>query len=191
MIVPLPDPLLIRIPIRDTGEPLVDVETSAPLLVARRTVLRSGLVDRLVAAQSLLPRKVRLLIVAGYRPPAMPCRYLTCAVEQAEQVCTTPPETAPHPTGGAVDLTLANGDDTVLLPECCVGPIAPAPDETTQLLTSALAAIGLVNHPARWWHWSYGDRFWAGATQAPHARYGPTFAEEGPGPDVVGGVSDT
>lgn len=178
MIVPLSDPRLARIPVRDTGETLVDVAASAPLRVAGRTFLRSGLVDRLVAAQSLLPRKVRLLIVAGYRPPAMPCQYLTCAVEQAELVCTTPPETAPHPTGGAVDLTLVDGDDTVLLPECCVGPIPPAPDETTQLLTSALAAVGFVNHPARWWHWSYGDRFWACATQAPHARYGPAFTED-------------
>jgi D-alanyl-D-alanine dipeptidase len=186
MIVLLSDPRLARIPIRDTGETLVDVRESAPLRVAGRTFLRSGLVDRLVTAQSLLPRRTRLLIVDGYRAPALPCG--ACAVEEAEPgppagsrpagVCATPADTAPHPTGGAVDLTLADGDDTVPLPACRAGPVPPPPAGTRRLLTAALAAVGLVNHPARWWHWSYGDRFWAWATRAPHARYGPAFAED-------------
>lgn len=187
--VPLSDPRLARIPIRDSGEPLVDVRASAPLRVAGLTYLRYGLVDRLVTAQSLLPRDVRLLIVDGYRPPALPCRHLTCALEEARLVrpavstedmrhlvglCATPPPVAPHPTGGAVDLTLSEVDDgVVLLPACCTGPVPPPTERTGELLASALVAVGLVNYPARWWHWSYGDRFWACVNQAPHARYGP------------------
>jgi len=31
-----------------------------------------------------------------------------------------------------------------------------------------------VNYPTEWWHWSYGDRYWAFVTGAPHALYGPT-----------------
>lgn len=186
--MPLSDPRLAQIPIRDSSEPLVDVRASAPLWVAGRTYLRYGLVDRLVTAQSLLPRDVRLLIVDGYRPPALPCRHLTCAVEEARLLrpdmstedlgrlagrCAMPPPAAPHPTGGAVDLTLSEVDDPVGLPACCTGPIPPPPEKTGRLLASALVAVSLVNYPPRWWHWSYGDRFWACVTQAPHARYGP------------------
>jgi len=75
-----------------------------------------------------------------------------------------------------VDLTLAGADGPTRtgmpLPACCASPIPP-PYENRRLLSSALGAVGLVNHPARWWHWSYGDRFWARTTQAPYARYGP------------------
>lgn len=138
-------------PIRDNGEALVDVRASAPLRVAGTVLLRHGLVDRLVTAQSLLPRAVRLLLVDGHRPPA-----------------------SSHSTGGAVDLTLSNEDGSgQVLPACGTGPVPWPAEKSWKLLASALSAAGLVNHPTRWWHWSYGDRFWARTTQAPHARYGP------------------
>lgn len=41
------------------------------------------------------------------------------------------------------------------------------------MLNAALTAAGLVNYPTEWWHWSYGDRYWALATGADHALYGP------------------
>ncbi|MEV6878651.1 hypothetical protein [Amycolatopsis sp. NPDC051128] len=70
--------------------------------------------------------------------------------------------------------TLSEADEVaLLLPACCTGPIPPPDERIGQLLASALVAAGLVGYPARWWHWSYGDRFWAWTTQAPHARYGP------------------
>ena len=37
------------------------------------------------------------------------------------------------------------------------------------LLGGVLTASGLVNYPTEWWHWSYGDRYWALATGAPAA----------------------
>jgi zinc D-Ala-D-Ala dipeptidase len=40
------------------------------------------------------------------------------------------------------------------------------------MLAEALRAAGLVNYPTEWWHWSYGDRYWALATGARHAVYG-------------------
>jgi hypothetical protein len=41
------------------------------------------------------------------------------------------------------------------------------------LLGRALASAGFVNYPTEWWHWSYGDRYWALATGASAACYGP------------------
>jgi D-alanyl-D-alanine dipeptidase len=68
-------------PIRDNGEALLDVRASAPLRVAGVVLLRRGLVDRLVTAQSLLPRAVRLLLVDGHRAPAPPSWLPTCQVD--------------------------------------------------------------------------------------------------------------
>jgi D-alanyl-D-alanine dipeptidase len=48
-------------------------------------------------------------------------------------------------------------------------------DEVRQLrsiLGSALNDAGLVNYPTEWWHWSYGDRYWALATGADSGCYG-------------------
>ncbi|WP_326954540.1 M15 family metallopeptidase [Amycolatopsis sp. NBC_01286] len=42
------------------------------------------------------------------------------------------------------------------------------------LLIGAMSAGGFVNYPSEWWHWSYGDRYWALATETAHAPYGPT-----------------
>src|SRR5262245_14674398 len=140
MIVTWSHPLIERVPIRDSGEPLVDVGTAAPLRVARpETYLRYGVVDRLVTAQSLLPRAVRLLIVDGHRPAAQRCQHVTCALEEAADTatCTTPPAVAPHPTGGAVDLTLFDDHLPAVVPECCVGVVPPPSARTRQLLTSA------------------------------------------------------
>lgn len=41
-----------------------------------------------------------------------------------------------------------------------------------ELLASVLQGAGLVNYPTEWWHWSYGDRYWALVTGAPAALYG-------------------
>ena len=37
-----------------------------------------------------------------------------------------------------------------------------------------MTATGFVNYPSEWWHWSYGDRYWAFIAGPSHARYGPT-----------------
>ncbi|MER7188457.1 M15 family metallopeptidase, partial [Streptomyces hyaluromycini] len=41
------------------------------------------------------------------------------------------------------------------------------------LMGRALTTAGFVNYPTEWWHWSYGDRYWALLSGAPAARYGP------------------
>ena len=37
------------------------------------------------------------------------------------------------------------------------------------MLGEALTSAGMVNYPTEWWHWSYGDRYWAFGTGAAHA----------------------
>lgn len=40
-------------------------------------------------------------------------------------------------------------------------------------LAGALTTAGLINYGTEWWHWSFGDRYWALQTQQAAALYGP------------------
>ena len=101
----------------------------------------------------------------------------------------SPPEIAPHSAGAAIDLTLCADDGTELdlgtavnaSPEQSAGacythhPSVPGEARRNRaILAEALSAAGLVNYPTEWWHWSYGDRYWAMATGTSHAIYGAT-----------------
>lgn len=152
---------------------------------------------------SLLPDGLRLLFVEGYRPPDLQRRYFekyarTLRAEHpdwpAERIRTaasryvSPPEIAPHTAGAAVDLTLADAHGRELdlgtrmnaTPEESAGACYTDADGISaearahrSVLGRALRGAGLVNYPTEWWHWSYGDRYWALSTGAPAALYGP------------------
>ncbi|MET7638577.1 M15 family metallopeptidase [Streptomyces sp. NPDC005438] len=166
--------------------------------------LRAGVLDRLVQAQARLPRGVRLLFVEGYRPPPLQRRYFDRYADRlraehpewsAEQLRSaasrfvSPPEIAPHSAGAAVDLTLTDADGHELdmgtrvnaSPEESAGACYTGADNIGEparahrnILGTALTAVGLVNYPTEWWHWSYGDRYWALETGSAAAHYGPT-----------------
>ncbi len=209
-IILMSDPKVAAVHVEECGERLVEVRGT--LLTDDRQQrasggaqfhLRQGVLDRLLAAQTLLPDGMRLLFVEGYRPPALQRRYFeTYSAELSAQHpnwpeerlraaasrYVSPPEIAPHSAGAAVDLTLADTDGHELdlgtpmnaNPEDSAGACythAPniSPDARThrKILSKALSEAGLVNYPTEWWHWSYGDRYWALTTGAPAALYGP------------------
>ncbi|GAB3089139.1 M15 family metallopeptidase [Nocardioides zeae] len=51
--------------------------------------------------------------------------------------------------------------------------ITPRARAHRALLGAVLGSAGLVNYPTEWWHWSWGDRYWALTSGAPAAVYGP------------------
>lgn len=98
-----------------------------------------------------------------------------------------PPSVAGHPTGGAVDLTLcdlrgyeldlgcAYDQDEKASNGACLShfeQLSPEASKHRRILFKALSSVGFVNYPFEWWHWSYGDRYWAAVTEHPHALYG-------------------
>jgi len=100
----------------------------------------------------------------------------------------SPPEVAPHVSGAAIDLTLADGDGEEVdmgtpidtSPQDSQGAcyfaaanISPAARQHRTILATALTCAGLVNYPTEWWHWPYGDRYWALTTGREHAIFGP------------------
>ena len=51
--------------------------------------------------------------------------------------------------------------------------VDPQARRNRMLLAEVLGGAGLVNYPTEWWHWSYGDRYWALMTGSGQALYGP------------------
>lgn len=182
------------------GTLLVDTRKQDPAGSWAR--VRLGIRDRLLLAQSDLPDGVRLLVVEGHRPVELQRYYFDdhrADLEERHPEWTTdrvhaeaskhvsPPSVAPHPCGAAVDLTLwADGAELDLgtainaTPEESANACFTAADRISEqarhwrdVLATAMSVAGLVNYPPEWWHWSYGDRYWAATTRASAARYGP------------------
>ncbi|MBP2702743.1 M15 family metallopeptidase [Microbispora sp. RL4-1S] len=165
--------------------------------------LREGLLERLGEADRRLPSGVHLVVVEGYRPPVLQTRYFEEYKDElrglfpemsAQQLHTaasryvSPIEVAPHTAGAAVDLTLCDDDGVELdmgtavnaTPEQSDGAcytasplIGAEARRNRETMRAALEPAGLVNYPTEWWHWSYGDRYWAMTTGADAAIYGP------------------
>ena len=200
MTILLSDPRVSSIPLRESGEPVVSLDAS---FGPARALVRAGLAARLVEAQRLLPPDVKLEVVEGHRPAAAQraiiARYSdeVCAAHPGASTAdlhrltsrfVAPLEVAPHVAGAAVDLTLVDANSKMLdlgtqidaTPEQSHGACYFAADgissearASRDLLAAVLTRAGLVNYPTEWWHWSYGDRYWALLTGAPAALYGP------------------
>ncbi|MDG5807292.1 M15 family metallopeptidase [Streptomyces ossamyceticus] len=210
-IILMSDPEVARVPVRDCGEPLVDLRELPFVVVDPRQAdaagafahLREGVAWRLARAARLLPDGLRLLVTEGYRPLALQIEYFEAYAAELrlanpdwpeeylrEQTSRSlsPPEIGPHVAGAAVDLTLctATGEELDMGTAVDASPeesddacytdaphISEAARGNRRILSAALTTAGLVNYPTEWWHWSYGDRYWALMTGAPGALYGP------------------
>ncbi|HEV6952044.1 MAG TPA: M15 family metallopeptidase [Promicromonospora sp.] len=201
-IVLLSDGRVSAIEVQESGEPLVALDASFGPAGA---LVRAEVARRLQHAQELLPDGLRLEVVEGHRHPADQQRIIDTyarevlaehpGVDASElEVLTSrfvsPIAVAPHVAGAATDLTLVDengpldmGTPIDATPEqsggrCYFGSpdITPEARALREVLAHALGAAGMVNYPTEWWHWSYGDRYWALVTGAPAAVYGPVEA---------------
>jgi D-alanyl-D-alanine dipeptidase len=201
MTVLLSDERITSIPAIECGEPVVDLYTRR-LATTGRQFAREGVADRLAIADTFLPSGIRLQVVEGLRPVesqreiyAGYCAELTrlhpgIADDDVHILASrfvAPIEVAPHVAGAAVDLTLVGAHGPLDLGT----PIDATPEQSDgacffaaanisreartnrALLADVLSAAGLVNYPTEWWHWSYGDRYWAYVEDRPTALYGP------------------
>jgi D-alanyl-D-alanine dipeptidase len=71
--------------------------------------------------------------------------------------------------GTAIDATPEQSDGACFFDAANISADARA---NRDLLSGVLGSVGLVNYPTEWWHWSYGDRYWAYVTGARYALYG-------------------
>jgi zinc D-Ala-D-Ala dipeptidase len=186
---------------REVPDLLVDSRAADPAGHFAR--VRAGVLDRMVLAQQRLPPGWQFALVEGWRPPSLQRRYFheylahleRCypdwdpgrRLRRAHRVVSLP-DRAPHVTGGAIDVVLASdagamawmGTEINAYAEDCdhacrtdAQNISAEAARHRRLLSGALSSVGFVNDPARWWHWSFGDRYWALRTGAAVAYYGP------------------
>lgn len=165
-------------------------------------LLRDDVARRLAMAAAALPDQVRLHLVEGYRPPEVQAALYEAHrrrllgdvpgidVAQSHRLASrfvAPPSVAAHPSGAAVDVTLVDAGGRPLdmgtaidaTPEDSDGAcyldapgISALARDKRRLLASCLRTAGFVNYPTEWWHWSYGDRYWAFVIRATAAIYG-------------------
>ncbi|MFF2811254.1 M15 family metallopeptidase [Streptomyces sp. NPDC058000] len=163
---------------------------------------RTGVCERLRAAAAELPAGVGFLVIEGHRSSAEQARRFAryedrlraaghtdpTEIRRRAAAFVSPVEVAPHCAGAALDVTLVdargveldmggavNGHRTGDEERCPLdapGLSAPARHHRA-LLARALSGAGFVNYPSEWWHWSYGDPYWALLTGARAAVYGP------------------
>ena len=187
----------------DLGEAgfLIDIRHEDPLGASRQ--YRSGAADRLARAEKLLPAGLRLLVVEAYRPLELQRKYFDGYHEELAQLnpdytpeqlrtaasrYVSPPELAPHSAGAAIDLTLCDDEGRELdmgtpmnaTPEESGGKcyteaegLTPEAVKNRAILVEAMHAAGFANYPTEWWHFSYGDRYWALMSHRAEGIYGP------------------
>jgi len=145
----------------------------------------------LLEAEMFLPSHIRFLIKECYRPlsiqkqfwerysKTLENKFPEWTQDKRYEECSkliSPVDVAPHATGGAVDLTLVDLEGNLL--DMGTGFNA-SPLETKEatylyakhindiaktnrkILAEAMTTVGFVNYPTEWWHWSYGDKYWA------------------------------
>ena len=103
--------------------------------------------------------------------------------ERVTQFIADPDGCPPHSTGGAIDCTLvqASGEETDMgtsvdaLSDAANTWYPHIPSDAQRnriLLFTAMTDAGFVNLATEWWHYSYGDQYWAAYKGAPCALYG-------------------
>lgn len=143
--------------------------------------VRESVARRLVSAADHLPRGLVILLREGYRTAARQRRlfleaFLRLQTHHPEKesseiyflTCQSvaPVETAGHPTGGAVDISLV-GEERLPIWRADEEEALLEKDwreERNSLLRKAMEEAGFVNYPGSIQHWSYGDRYWAFVT---------------------------
>ena len=164
--------------------------------------VRTGVLERLRLASETLPDGVRFLVVEGHRSSTEQARRFALHEDRLRRSGITDPaelrrrasafvspvEVAPHCAGAALDLTLADADgaeldmggavnghrtgDEKYCPLNASG-LSVRASHNRDVLARAMDSAGFINYPTEWWHWSYGDLYWALITKADSAIYGP------------------
>lgn len=204
MTILLSDLRVSTIRVADCGEPLVELDNSfgpararvraglAERLQTARDRLPSTFGMRVVEGHRLLA--AQQAIIDRYTAEVGRDHPSIDAAERERLVSrfVSPIAVAPHVAGAAVDVTLTDlrsgvdlemGTPIDATPEQSDGdcyfdaPTIPAIARAGRvLLAGVLGSAGLVNYPTEWWHWSYGDRYWALLSGAGTAVYGPVEA---------------
>lgn len=151
---------------------------------------REMIIEKLIDATGYLPEGYQFLIKEAYRPLSQQKKSFEKVfndykiqypqkneIEIYKMTCeyVAPVKVAGHPTGGAIDISLLkDGIEVDMGTEFNDMPISPenrtylyseyisdADKANRKILIDCMEKIGFANYPTEWWHWSYGDCYWA------------------------------
>ncbi|KKR45957.1 MAG: D-alanyl-D-alanine dipeptidase [Parcubacteria group bacterium GW2011_GWA1_40_21] len=198
----IPSAYVRSVPINENGESLILIQPSEKIEVfcpnEKEVLVRKTVLDKLVAASSMLPDGFKLKILYGYRSLRVQEKFWkeVCAnirqknpdlTEQeveakARRYSAVPDGKGPHQTGGAVDILIedSNGSsldfgteyrgygDDVFMHSKY---ITLKQKLNRKLLRKIMQSAGFIYYPGEWWHYSYGDQTWVAYTGNKHALY--------------------
>jgi D-alanyl-D-alanine dipeptidase len=211
----IPDSELVKVPVRDNGEPLVKIKDFVTGLVFRApkyiresgkrfvdqaSTVRIGVAEKLALARKLLPPGHNFFLRSAYRSLTVqrktyqktfdkirknnPEWSLDRLKEEVSKFVAPLDIIPPHSTGGAVDISIIGpngrqldmgtkiGQDTDLeKTRTDSNKISAAAIKNRELLIRVMTAVGFINYPTEWWHWSYGDQYWAAELKKKYSIY--------------------
>lgn len=172
-----------------------------PEYTSVRTI-RKYIYDLLVKAAKELPQGYRFVVYEAYRPMSAQIKLWEGVVSQKKKeypdmdpdseeftalcnIFAANPyrQGSGHQSGAAVDISLVDAkgkevdmggfvrkfDDSA---EFNCPTISKEAQKNRLLLKETLSKVGMVNYPAEWWHYSFGDRLWAKLTGSTLAIFG-------------------
>ncbi len=158
------------------------------------TLLRTGVIDRLVSAVESLPTRWGVAVFDAWRPLALQQELYSVAIADPtiprglfSEPSTDPATPPPHLSGGAVDLTLTvdgvalalgtGFDDTTDLARAAQLESQPgAARETRRMLYHLMHEAGFIVFRDEWWHFEFGTIRWSAITGQPPL-YGSTVPQ--------------
>lgn len=179
--------------------------------VGDKIIVRSDVALRLIRAARWIKERrptLTLCVTYGYRHPEVQALSFNQKLEELRakfqgisddelysrtNECVADPNFAGHPTCGAVDCMLYEGDSPALFGTSpypfgeevdstrfypfsdCVTPIERG---NRLFLREAMMSQGFAPFNAEWWHFSYGDRDWACFYEEPFALYDTVSFDE-------------
>lgn len=218
-IVFIADQRVLAIPIVENHEPLVDLINEGGIVLGPSpeipnntdyTKMRKCVYEKLMYAQSLLPKGLKFCLYEGYRSLSLQKQLFEERYRRVENanpgwshkgifVETTKlvsplinldgsKNIPPHSTGGAIDVYLLNDNGECidmgmhpkdwmedlegLISKTVSAYISKDAQTNRNIMSNVLLEAGFANYPTEFWHWSYGDRYWAYQTGNNHAIYG-------------------
>ncbi|MCH2156588.1 MAG: M15 family metallopeptidase [Opitutales bacterium] len=161
--------------------------------------VRRRVFNLLVEAQTRLPPHYKLCIIEGHRPLELQTEYFQNHLANIRSLnphlderdsydeaskFVAPPDVAPHATGGAIDVTILDSDNRQIEMGTRVDDepsrveyatytyannISHEAKRNRKILVDAMEGAGFINYPTEWWHWYYGDKYWAFLTKQKNA----------------------
>lgn len=165
-------------------------------------LIRAYIYDLLKQARKYLPENYNFVVYEAYRPMEAQIKLWESVVAEKKKEFPQLDENSEefialcdvfaanpyrqgsgHQSGAAVDISLIDDDGAEYDMGGKVRGFDPSADfdcpeisaqayKNRCILRDALSKVGLVNYPAEWWHYSFGDRLWARLTGSKLAIFG-------------------